>query len=204
MKNIFTLLVLIIGFNAFSQNLIITEISYNGPESGTDSTEFIELYNNTSSPIDLTGYSFSSGVTHSFYSGATIPAGGYYVIAVDSMAIFYTFGYLPNAQFTGGLSNSGEAVTIINGSGIVQDSVFYDDIAPWPTSPDGSGPSLALCDVTLDNNNGANWFASTTNAGIVVNGFSVFGSPGAEDAVCISWKMRILKRFTLLMSLVII
>ncbi|MFT5601227.1 MAG: PKD repeat protein [Flavobacteriales bacterium] len=184
MKQTLILLIILIGFNSFSQDLTITEISYNGPEAGTDSTEYVELYNNSSTTIDLTGYSFSSGVTHTFYSGETIAPSTYYVVAVDSLAVFNTFGFLPDAEFSGGLSNGGEPVVLINSTGVTQDSVWYDDTSPWPTGADGNGPSLVFCNLSLDNADGTNWILSTTNAGIVVNGNTVFGSPGADDAAC--------------------
>ena len=62
---------LLITSAVFAQtaNLVITEISYNPAESGTDSTEYVELYNNGSSSVDLTGYYFSAGFVHTFPSG---------------------------------------------------------------------------------------------------------------------------------------
>ena len=92
----------------FSQ-IIITEISYNGPEAGSDSTEFIELYNKTSSAINMTGYKFTSGVVYTF-PNVSIPANGYLVIAVDSVAIFNTFGASARQWTSGGLSNGGEPI----------------------------------------------------------------------------------------------
>ena len=45
-----------IGFNTSAQNdIVITEIMYNPPESGTDSLEFIEIYNKGEGTIDLSG-----------------------------------------------------------------------------------------------------------------------------------------------------
>lgn len=185
MKKLLPILLTVLAINTFAQDLIITEISYNPPESGTDSTEYIEIYNNSSSPIDLSGYQITSGVIHTFYNGEIIAAGDYYVIAVDSIAVFNTFGVLPNAQWTsGGLSNGGEAIAIHDGLGNLVDTVDYDDASPWTTTPDGNGPSLVLCDVLSDNNDGANWFESQTSASIVINGNTVYGSPGSDDAAC--------------------
>ena len=45
------------------------------------------------------------------------------------------------------------------------DSVAYSDRDPWPTTTDGTGPSLELIDPTLDNNDPVNWAASTALSG---------------------------------------
>ncbi|MBN2894042.1 MAG: lamin tail domain-containing protein, partial [Bacteroidales bacterium] len=43
-------------------NLVITEINYNGPESNTDTTEFIEIYNNDTVAVNMAGFSFTKGI----------------------------------------------------------------------------------------------------------------------------------------------
>ena len=40
------------------------------------------------------------------------------------------------------------------------DFVEYDDEIPWPTEPDGNGPTLELIDPFSDNNLAENWQAS--------------------------------------------
>lgn len=184
MKRILPLLLALISLQAVSQ-LRITEISYNPPEAGTDSTEFIEIHNNTSSAIDLSNYTFSAGVVHTFYAGETIAAGGYYVIAVDSVAMLNTYGTVADAQWTsGGLSNGGEPIALKDAGGVLVDSLRYDDVNPWPTDADGNGPSIVLCDLAADQEVGGSWQVSQTSAGITVNGKNVFGSPGSADGAC--------------------
>lgn len=162
--------------------LVITEIMYNPPESGTDSLEFIEIYNNDDVTIDLDGYYFSEGVTFTF-PAVTLGIDEYMLIAVDSV-VFQSFFGMMAYDFNGGLGNSGERLTIVNSFGMIVDSVKYDDAPPWPTSPDGNGPSLTFCDPGLDNGLGENWIASIELAGLNANGDSVFASPGAG---CASW-----------------
>src|SRR4030095_14132357 len=43
------------------------------------------------------------------------------------------------------------------GQELVIDEVRYESKAPWPTLPDGFGPSLQLVDPAQDNNRVANW-----------------------------------------------
>jgi hypothetical protein len=172
-------------------DLIITEISYNPPESGTDSTEYIEILNNGSTTINLNGYFFSSGVIHSFTVNDSITPGQYFVIAVDSSGFRNRFGFNANAIWSsGGLSNGGEPIAIKDNLGALVDSLRYDDASPWPSgssagAPDGGGASLVLCDVLADNKDGTNWKASITQiVGQVINGNQVYGSPGASN-ICL-------------------
>jgi hypothetical protein len=164
--------------------IVINEISYNGPEIGSDTTEFIELYNNGSVAVDLTGYHFTQGVTYTFPS-MTINAGGYVVVAFDSVAINNVYGVAARQWTTGGLSNGGEDVTLYDNFNMLVDSVNYDDSSPWPVgppSPDGGGPSIELNNPNLDNNVGSNWSISyNLVTGQVVNGLQVFGTPGGAN-----------------------
>lgn len=165
--------------------LVITEINYNGPESGTDTSEFIEFVNVGMNTVNLDGYTFTQGVTHTFTSNDSITAGQYFVIAYDSSAFRNRYGMDANAVWTaGGLSNGGEDIVIVDNFGRSIDTVDYDDNAPWPAGtsaggPDGGGASIELVDSTSNNNDGANWLASATPiTGVTVNGFQVYGTPG--------------------------
>jgi ribonucleotide reductase alpha subunit len=139
------------SFVQAQSDLVITEIMYNRPESGVDSTEYIEFYNSVSSTIDLTGYSFKMGFTYVFRA-STIASGEYFVITVDSAAHRNVYGTGANAQWTtGSLSNGGESIVLGDAKGVTLDSLRYDDVSPWPIgppSPDGTGSSIVLCDYT--------------------------------------------------------
>ena len=174
-------------------SLIITEISYNGPESGTDTTEFIEFQNVGSTAVNLTGYTFSQGVNHTFTGGLVAP-GDYFVIAYDSSAFRNTYGINADVIWTsGGLSNGGEDITLVDNFGRTIDSVDFENSAPWPVNtgmigPVGNGTSIELqTALTSDNNLGSNWVASALAVpGVVVNGFQVFGSPGNPNTTGIN------------------
>jgi hypothetical protein len=159
---------------------VITEIMYNPPESGTDSLEFIEIYNsNLTTPLNVSGYYFSSGITYTFPVGSEIPADGFAVVAIDSVAFENVFG-ISAFQWDGGqgLNNSGESIAIRDASGFLVDTVFYDDNSDWPSSEaDQGGASLVLCDPTSDNNDPANWAASTNDIGFNSNGLDTYADP---------------------------
>jgi hypothetical protein len=158
-------------------NLIVTEIYYNTP--GTDSIEYIEILNATNATVKLDGYSFSNGVSYTFGVTDSILAGGYYITALDSTAFFNVFGFKSNSEWSSGnLVNTSELIKIIDPFGRTVDSVQYDDGGVWPSSPDGGGPSLVLCDSLADNSNGANWSAATSATGVTILGSAILANPG--------------------------
>jgi hypothetical protein len=184
MRKSITLLLLMLGLGmgatAVKGQLMITEIMYRSPavNGATDSLEYIEIFNNTSSPIDLTGYTLS-GVTFGF-AAITINPGEYVIPCRYGPAMQQYFGSLQNlASFSGGnLSNLGEAIVLKDGNGVTVDSVFYGNVAPWPTQGNGDGYSLTFCDRSLDNSNGANWSVSQT-PGLFTHGIQLFADPNS-------------------------
>jgi len=159
-------------------DLVITEIMYNPPEAGNDILEFIEIYNNGSSAADLNGLYFSQGIEYQFPNQTLAPS-AYFLICVNAAAFQTAYGMTANQWTSGALSNSGETIEIKDGSGNTVDIVSFLDIAPWPTGPDGNGPSLTLCDPSSDNNDPSNWYVSNNFAGLTPDGDSLFATPGA-------------------------
>ena len=96
-------------------------------------------------------------------------------------------GYSPR-----NLSNSGEQVTLLGPAGEVLQSVSFGDIAPWPTAPDGNGPSLEIIDPLGDaTSDAANWRASAFVGGSPgANGIAgdYDGNGAVTDADRLSWR----------------
>jgi hypothetical protein len=162
--------------SSYIPRLVITEIMYNPPESGSDTLEFIELFNDDESPVNLEGYYFSKGITYTFPELVMEP-GTYILLAIDS-AIFQAAYGVPSLQYDGSLSNNGESLELLNFYDMVIDSLTFNDTSPWPTGPDGDGPSLALWEPGLDNAMASNWTMSTDLAYINAGGDSLFATPG--------------------------
>jgi hypothetical protein len=157
--------------------LVITEIMYDSPESGNDSLEFIELFNNGSTAIPVKNMTFTTGVVYTFKND-TVQPGAYYLVCIDSVAFSNFYGVTARQWTSGALTNTtGEAITLKDSFGHLVDSVYYKTAAPWPTAPHGTGPSLMLCDPTLDNNIGANWFAAAEFVDSL-NHIAVYATPG--------------------------
>jgi hypothetical protein len=168
-------------FAAQSQ-IVITEIMYNPPPPGTDTLEYIELYNNTSNPVNISGWHFTEGVTFTFPANTTVPANGY-VVVTENLAYFSArFPGVTAFQWDGALTNSGEDIRLTTSdSSQVVDYVDYKNTAPWPTEADGDGASIVLCDPNSDNEQPANWKAASTPTGAFIAGIEVLANPGAAS-----------------------
>lgn len=172
-------------------NLMVTEIMYNpagpAPAGGSkEDYEYVELQNISSTlTLDLTNVRFTKGIDFDFAGSAIVSlAPGARVVVVKNLAAFQSrYGFqLPVAgvwDSKDNLSNSGEPLKLSYGAGIAIRDFEYDDIAPWPSEPDGGGPSLQLIDPfsAPDHAVAANWQASA----------ALQGSPGNPDSRYAVW-----------------
>lgn len=142
--------------------VIIHEIHYH-PRSDLQEDEFIELRNLGPAAVDLSGWTFTRGVSFQFPPGTSIPPDGYLVVAGNAEKIRRTHG-LPESlvvgDWTGALSNRGEYVELRDARGSFVNGVGYADEYPWPAAADGGGPSLEVIDPRRDNSSPRNWAAS--------------------------------------------
>lgn len=163
----------------------ITEIMYNSPEAGSDTLEFVELYNNGEGVLNLMDWEFTQGFNFTFPEHILNP-GEFVVVCVDAEAFLNTFGMEVYEWDSGGLSNGGEDIELTDNAGIVRAYVDYDDGGDWPFYPDGYGPSLTFCDPSLDNEDPLNWSSSTKLAAVNADGNGIYATPMAgcnEDQV---------------------
>lgn len=168
-----------------SAQVVINEISYNPPESGTDSLEYIELFNAGDAAVDLSGYTMG-GVTYQFEEGTMLNPGGFILLCESASAMQNVLGITGVLVWDGALSNGGEDVSLSDADGNIVDMVDFDDEAPWPTSEDGTdneGASIELCDPLSDNALGSSWRAATNDLGVMINGKTMYGTPGMPNTV---------------------
>ena len=171
--------------------VVVSEIMYH-PSSENSAEEYVELYNNGGAPVTLTGWQFTSGVTFTF-PAASIPAGGYLVVAANAAAFTLKYPTVTNyvAGWIGQLSNSSNTITLKDALAVTMDTMDYTDDGDWGqrrrqdppdyghrgwvwgSDADGGGKSLELINALYDNSTGQNWASST----------AVQGTPGAANSV---------------------
>lgn len=122
--------------------IVINEIMYDLP-GADDSREWIELYNNGTSSVAIADWRLNENDTnhllHIKQGTSTLPAGGYAVIANDSIKFFADHNGFNGPVFDSAfsLSNDGETITLKNGDLII-DTVTYAS----STGAQGDGKSL--------------------------------------------------------------
>ena len=196
--------------------IVISEVMYN--PAGAGDAEYVELLNVSPAPVTLydavkgKAWRISDGIDFEFPAASPLTmAPGERVVVTKNIGLF-------NASFgasvpvgtkvfewtTGGLSNGGETLQLdrpgaVDGFNVLQyvrqDRVNYEDSAPWPTTPDGHGPSLTKISENDYGNDYINWMAAGASPGGVAPGnrfatwaatYGVSGSAGDNDGDGIS------------------
>ena len=154
--------------------IVLNEIHYH-PSDAQPSGDWVELYNAGLSAVDMSNWKFADDAdgldSFTLPVGTVLAPGDYLVLAADSASLLAVFPDAHNVlgDFGGdagfGLSNGGELLVLNNHLGDLIDQVEYDDAAPWPTEPDGDGPSLSLIDAQSNNELAGSWQARTPTPG---------------------------------------
>jgi len=140
-------------------SVVINEIHYD-PDVKTELAEFVELYNTTADPIDISHWRFSDGIDFEFPGATTLPGYGYVVVAQDPATVLSKFGVTAFGPFIGKLDNDGERIVLRDAAGVEVDEVDYGAGFPWPTVGDPPGYSIELINPALDNDLAGSWRAS--------------------------------------------
>jgi Lamin Tail Domain/CotH kinase protein len=172
-------------------NIVINELMYD-PISESDNDQFIELYNQGTNAVNLSGWEFTSGVTFTFPANAIIPANGYVVVGKNTANLFAHYTSLNAANtfgnFSGKLSHQGELVVLsrpetyfgTNTIFVEEDQVTYGVGGRWGEWSGGGGSSLELIDPRSNHRLAANWadsdesqkssWTDIENTGVLDNG----------------------------------
>ena len=127
--------------------------------------EWIELHNRTGALVDISGWKLGAGISFTFPAGTTLAAGGFLVVN--------------QTQFSGTLSNNGEAIELLDGANGLVDRVHYRARGRWPVYANGGGASLELIDPDADNTEPESWAASDESAKMAWQSYS-YTALGAE------------------------
>jgi len=171
----------------FSDSLVINEINYNSSPDAV-AGDWVEFYNPHEYYLDLEGWIFKdSDDLHTFIfpEGTIIPPFDYLVLCRDSADFNSVFpdveNYIGETGF--GFSSDGELIRLYDAEGALVDTVHYGIEDPWPTEPNGNGPTLELKFWSYDNALPESWIASALNGTPgEINGYMVnIPQPVEED-----------------------
>jgi hypothetical protein len=168
----------------FDGELVITEIMFN-PNVVTDTAgEWLEIYNQGTTPVNLKGWTIKDQGTDSFTfsEDIIIPASSHAVLCRNT-DITLNGGIECDAKYSSfTLGNTNDAVIILNPLNEVVDQVVYDvSVEPWK-SLNKAGYSLQLDPAyysAADNDNANYW----CNAAEPTLGGD-FGTPGGANTDC--------------------
>lgn len=157
--------------------VVINEVMIN-PDAVSDSRgEWIELYNSSSNPVSLLGWTVTDGKRDMFIidEDIVISPDGYVVLARCSDPL-RNGGVHADFEYSGMyLANGGDAILIFDKRGAVHDALFYSEERGF-TVP--CGASLEVKDPFKTNTPSSQWAPSTS-----VFGDGDHGTPGT----CNSW-----------------
>lgn len=145
--------------------VVISKIMYNPQTTSgflkSSDMEFIQISNNGSQNVDLSGVYFSgTGLVYQFPINTIMNANSSIMLAADATVFQNRYGLVPFGQFTRSLSDSGQKIELSDAFGNIIDVVFYSDSDPWPNA-DGNGYYLDLMDLSSDNTLAESWKLSS-------------------------------------------
>ncbi|MBP9827032.1 lamin tail domain-containing protein [Candidatus Saccharibacteria bacterium] len=153
----------------------ITELNYN--PSGAGDKEFVELYNGSDAPVNVSGWNLK-GVEFIFPNGTVISAGQYIVVARNKLVLQNAN---PSAriigEYPGKLVSRGELIRLVDTAQNSITQVDYRNTGGWPSSPNDGGPSVSLIRPAANETLVACWAPSKTNG----------GTPGRANDTDSSW-----------------
>jgi hypothetical protein len=161
-------------------SVVINEVMPKNNVTAMDEEEkyedWIELYNNSSSPVNLDGYFLSDNVANPNkweFPNVSIPANGYLIIWCDED----TMDAGIHANFK--LSSGGETIILSNASGFAVNQVVLPELeysTTYGRYANGTGPFIRM----IPTFNAANSFTSLAIAEETEETFSIYPNPSSE------------------------
>ncbi len=175
-------------------SIVINEINYHSAIEFNPG-DWVEFHNPTDTLVNISNWTFKdSDDSHIFTlpSNSIIEPNEYLVVCNDSATFHRLFpsvdNYFGNMEFM--LNGDGDRLRLYDDNGVIADYLVYDDAAPWPLEPDGTGQTLELLRPLSDNRLPSNWSASLTNFGTPGRRNSVIEGPIDPDAVPTVYALR--------------
>lgn len=145
------------------------------PSVGLPSAEFIEIFNRSSNPFDLGGWTLRDGTSTAVFPGFILMPASYLIITAGSAGdSFSTYGSVVGLSNFPTLNNSADILMLADADGNTIDSVSYT--LSWYRDEDKAqgGWSLERLNPPVETNDPLNWIASEDDSG---------GTPGRQNSV---------------------
>ncbi len=185
------------------EDLAINEIMYR-PVSGNDDDQFVELFNQGTNTLDLSGWQFVAGIAFAIPAGTTVAPGGFLVVARNQTNLFAHYPNLGPANtvgdYSGKLPHKGGRLALArpdyyvstvggarttNALLVVADEVSYQTGGRWGQWAHGGGSSLELINPNSNHRLACNWadsdetgkssWTNLTVTGVLDNGANYSG-----------------------------
>ncbi len=145
--------------------IVISEVMYH-PQSQESLYEYVELYNETATRIDLGRWRFTAGIDYTFPPGTLLEPRSYLVVARNPAALMARYG-ITNVvgPFSGALDNSSDHLVLRDTANAVQAELDYSDDGKWPVAADGASHSLSKLRLRHNPDDPDNWRASILPGG---------------------------------------
>ena len=125
------LAVTLVGTGLYGQGIVINEVAWAGT-AGNASDEWIELYNPTDSPVDLSGWTLTFGdyaIDLGEAVNTIVQPGGYFLLERTDDD---TVSDIPaDLIYTGGLTNQGVVLNLLDATGAVVDMANAAQESGW-------------------------------------------------------------------------
>ncbi len=159
--------------------VVISEIMYNPPAGHHEFLELVNISSASATLYNLNNRWQVSGVGFTFPANIELQPNEILLLVGSTISpadFRMQYGISANVRifnFAGKLDNGGETIRLCKPDVpdeeyvpyIVVDEATYDDQAPWPTEPDGNGPSLERIDLRAYGNDPVNWRKSGNTGG---------------------------------------
>jgi hypothetical protein len=159
-----------------AKDIILTEIFADpSPQVGLPEAEFVEIYNRSDNPIEITGWKFSDGTSVATLGSKIILPNQYWIIcSTSNAALFQSSGNTLGVANFPTLNNSGESLVLKTNTGLLMDSLNYS--LAWYRDADKQegGWTLEMIDTHNPCGEEENWIASEDPKG---------GTPGKINSV---------------------
>lgn len=166
------------------RSIIINEVAWSGTAASEDD-EWLELYNPSSSSINVTGWTLksASGYINITLSG-TINSGGYFLLERDDNSTVSDIA--ANQIYTGALSDSGEVLTLLDGSGNFIDTANGNGGA-WPKGSSSSTfGSMERLGTTAESDKTWVTNVGSPKTGLNAANGAIYGTPKRANSVGLS------------------